>query len=325
MKRIQREVSRNLLQIDCLSVNLLLPSRFAAEGDGKMLTKQQRSYFETFGFLVFKGLYTAEEIEVIRAEADSILDEDRDGRPFDGAGRQAVLRFVERRPFLSTMPTDDRIFCAIEDLLGSGFYWIGGDGNLYVGDTHWHSDSTGEDHEFGFDRIKVALYLDPVGRDTGCLRVIPGSHHIGLHQLLEPLRHLRIAQRDVGGKPMSREEQREAGITSDFDDTPFGVESPELPHFALESEPGDVVFFNHRLWHSSFGGKVGRRMFTMNFAEVPRTEQQLSIARETYQSILDVLKLNGRDNESAYSKAFHESDDPRVQRMMAVPEALGFR
>ena len=290
-----------------------------------MLTRRQKAHFETFGFLVFKGLYTPEEIETISAESDSILDEDRGGEPFDGAARQAVLRFVERRPFLSTMPTDDRIFCAIEDLLGSGFYWIGGDGNLYVGDTHWHSDSTGEDREFGFDRIKVALYLDPVGRDTGCLRVIPGSHHIGLHQLLEPLRHLRVAQRDVGGKPMSREEQREAGIARDFDDTPFGVESPELPHFALESEPGDVVFFNHRLWHSSFGGKTGRRMFTMNFAEDPRTSEQLALAREGYQSVLDVLGSKGGKGETAYSKAFHESDNPRVQTMMAVPEALGFR
>ncbi len=290
-----------------------------------MLTRQQKAYFETFGFLVFRGLYTQVEIETISAEADSILDEDRGGKPFDGAARQAVLRFVERRPFLSTMPIGDRIFDAIEGLLGPGFYWIGGDGNLYVGDTHWHSDSTGEDHEFGFDRIKVALYLDPVGRETGCLRVISGSHRIGLHQRLEPLRHLRHAQRDVGGKTMSKQEQREAGAAVEFDDTPFGVESRELPHFALESEPGDVVFFNHRLWHSSFGGRTGRRMFTMNLAEEPRTEQQLTLARGAYQSIVDVLNPKGNENDTAYSKSFHESNNPRVRRMMAIPEELGFR
>ena len=63
----------------------------------------------------------------------------------------------------------------------------------------------------------------------------------------------------------------------------------------------------------------------MNFAEEPRTEQQLSLARGAYQSIVDVLKLKGSENEPAYSKSFHESDNPRVRRMMAVPEALGFR
>ena len=291
-----------------------------------MLTKQQRAHFDTFGFLVFKGLYTPDEVEKISAEADSILDEDRGGKPFDGAGRQAVLRFVERRPFLSTMPIDDRIYEPIEDLLGSGFYWIGGDGNLYVGETHWHSDSTGNDYEFEFDRIKVALYLDPVGKDTGCLRVIPGSHRIHLHQQLEPLRHLRRAQRDVGGKmPMTKEEQREGGVKSDFDDRPFNVESPDLPCFALESDPGDVVFFNHRLWHSSFGGKTGRRMFTLNYGQEPKSEQHTSMARQNYQSTIDSFERQGRPDEPAYSDWVRESDDPRVKSMMAVPKELGFR
>ena len=63
----------------------------------------------------------------------------------------------------------------------------------------------------------------------------------------------------------------------------------------------------------------------MNFAEEPRTERQLSLARETYESILSVLKQNGTENENAYSKAFHESDNPRTRRMMAVPDALGFK
>ena len=290
-----------------------------------MLTKQQKAYFETFGFLVFKGLYTPDEVEIISSEADSVLDEDRGGKAFDGAARQAVYRFVERRPFLSTMPTDDRIFEPIEDLLGPGFYWIGGDGNLHVGNSQWHPDSSGQEDEFSFDRIKIALYLDPVGKNTGCLRVIPGSHRIHLHRQLEPLRHLRRAQRDVGGKTMSKEEQRAAGVASAFDDTPFGVASPELPGFALESEPGDVVFFNQRLWHSSFGGQTGRRMFTLQFAEKPKSEQQVTLAKNLYQSGLDFAKRPGEPTEPAYSESFHDSDHPRVQSMMAVPKELGFR
>ena len=290
-----------------------------------MLTEQQKAYFETFGFLVFRGLYTPDEVETITAEADSILDEDRGGKPFDGAARQAVLRFVERRPFLSTMPPDDRIYESIEDLLGPGFYWIGGDGNLYVGDSQWHPDSSGNDEDFDFDRIKVALYLDPVDVDTGCLRVIPGSHKIDLHKKLEPLRHLRRAQRDVGGKSMSKEEQKTSGVVSDFDDAPFGVESPDLPYFALKSDPGDVVFFNQRLWHSSFGGKTGRRMFTMNFAVRPESEQQLSLARNMYQGTLDYLKRLGGPDDLVYSESFRNSDNPRVRSMMAVPSELGFK
>ena len=127
-----------------------------------MLSPQEVTFFKIFGYLVAKGLFSQKEMGIIREESDSILDEDRGGKKFSGEGRQAVLGFVERRPFLSTLPSDERIFDRIEDLLGQEFMWMGGDGNLYVGDTHWHSDSTGNDYEFGFDRIKVAFYLDPV-------------------------------------------------------------------------------------------------------------------------------------------------------------------
>ncbi|MDQ4087272.1 MAG: hypothetical protein M3177_04555, partial [Pseudomonadota bacterium] len=51
--------------------------------------------------------------------------------------------------------------------IGEGFNYVGGDGNWYTGDTAWHSDGF---HHVG-RYLKIALYLDPVGRDTGCLRV----------------------------------------------------------------------------------------------------------------------------------------------------------
>jgi len=37
-----------------------------------------------------------------------------------------------------------------------------------------------------------------------------------------------------------------------------------VPAIALESQPGDVVAFNHNLMHASFGGSSQRRMFTLN-------------------------------------------------------------
>ena len=41
----------------------------------------------------------------------------------------------------------------------------------------------------------------------------------------------------------------------------------QIPAVALESNPGDVLVFNHRIKHSSWGGSDARRMFTMNFTE----------------------------------------------------------
>ncbi len=291
-----------------------------------MLSSQEIAFFETFGFLVAKGLFLQNEVKIIQEESDSILDEDRGGEKFSGEGRQAVLGFVERRPFLSTLPSDERIFDRIEDLLGHEFMWMGGDGNLYVGDTHWHSDSTGNDYEFGFDRIKVALYLDPVKKETGCLRVVPGSHKIQLHQQLEPLRHLRLTQKDSGGggNMVTTKQLVEQGITS-IDPRPFGVSSDELPCTSIESEPGDVVFFNQRLWHSSFGGKTGRRMFTLNFCVRPNIEEDFQTLNENYKAVQGMIKSAKNPTGQVYSDAFHNSEDPKIQRMMAIPKELNFK
>ena len=291
-----------------------------------MLSSQEIAFFETFGYLVAKGLFSQKEMKIIQEESDSILDEDRGGEKFSGEGRQAVLGFVERRPFLSTLPSDERIFDRIEDLLGNEFMWIGGDGNLYVGDTHWHSDSTGNDYEFGFDRIKVALYLDPVKKESGCLRVVPGSHKIQLHQQLEPLRHLRLTQKDAGGgdNMVTTEQLVEQGITS-IDPRPFGVSSNELPATSLESEPGDVVFFNHRLWHSSFGGKTSRRMFTLNFCVRPNIEEDFQTLRDNYQHTQGMIKSANNPTGQVYSDAFHNSKDPKIKRMMSIPKELNFK
>ena len=68
---------------------------------------------------------------------------------------------------------------------------MGSDGNYYVGDTAWHPDGLGE---YLYGRIKVSFYLDGVQADTGCLRVIPGSHRQQLHEALRPLWYYRMKQ-----------------------------------------------------------------------------------------------------------------------------------
>ncbi len=113
---------------------------------------------------------------------------------------------------------------------------MGSDGNLYAGDTSWHSDGWHRE----ITHIKLAFYLDPVGRDTGCLRVIPGSHRIG--DKFSDALQAEIYQ--------SQEN--------------WNLPDRDAPCVALETRPGDVVLFNHNLKHSAFGGSARRRMFTIN-------------------------------------------------------------
>ena len=85
-----------------------------------MLTQAQISHFHTFGFLVLRQVFDAEEVAVIRREADEIFAEDRNGGPIAGA-TQYVQPFFERKPYLSTLVEDDRVYQIGVDLLGPDF------------------------------------------------------------------------------------------------------------------------------------------------------------------------------------------------------------
>ena len=216
------------------------------------LTQQQLGFFETFGFLKFPGLLADEVDEITRRFEKVWADHGggHHGREHDREQRSALLPFIDKDEYLSAMLDHPAIDGIAASILGDDYNYTASDGNFYVGNTGWHSD--------GYDRgrytsIKMAMYLDKVGRDSGCLRVIPGSHHVGdvfgdaLHK----------------GAPRSKISNQEEmwGIT--------GIDVPAVP---LESEPGDLVVFNHSLKHASFGGGDRRRMFTLNFQERYRDE-----------------------------------------------------
>jgi len=263
-----------------------------------MLTPEQRAHFETFGFLVLRQAFEPDEMAAISREFDEALAQDRHGQEFSGEKRQAVFAVVEKR--MPWLVEDDRIYEPIEQLLGPGFVWIGSDSNLYVGDTGWHPDGS----MLGYGRIKVALYLDPVAKDTGCLRVIPGSHRLPLHEDLRPLAQQR----------------------ADPTFSPFGVEPRDVPCFPLDSQPGDVVFFNQNTWHASFGGRTGRRMFTLNFGAKPAMSEQIEFLQRTYQGNLkNVRQMQHTDTGRVYDDRFLSSDHPRIHAMVANLVELGFK
>jgi hypothetical protein len=263
-----------------------------------MLSPEQLNHFEVFGFLVWRQAFSPEEIGDISDQFDSALREDRQGEDFPGDKRQGVLGFLEQREGLRRLVEDDRIFLTVEQLLGPDFVWIGSDGNLYVGDTRWHPDNAEP-----YRRMKVAFYLDPVTKDTGCLRVIPGSHTPELATRLKEL--------------WPKEDPAES---------PYGVKGSQIPCFPLESQPGDVVFFNQGLFHSSYGGKTGRRMFTLNFGAKPQAETDYDNLRRTYQfNIKSIEDMGFTKRDRIYTDAFLQSDSPRIQSMVGELVKLGFR
>ena len=118
---------------------------------------------------------------------------------------------------------------------------MGSDGNFYVGDTGWHSDG-GHGHGDPM-HIKIAFYLDALTGDTGSLRVIPGSHRLGDHYADALSGQIRNSQ-DL-----------------------WGIHGRDVPATIFNTQPGDVVVFNHNCKHAAFGGGGRRRMFTMNLCQ----------------------------------------------------------
>ncbi|MBA3708048.1 MAG: phytanoyl-CoA dioxygenase family protein [Planctomycetes bacterium] len=205
------------------------------------LTPQQKRHFDTFGFLAFPGLMDDRIADIIAAfeELWSRQGGGHHGQPHDGKRRSCLAPFIDHSERLSTLLDDSRILGIAKDLVGEDFNYMGSDGNFYVGDTGWHSDGW----HSTLTHIKIAFYLDPLTRDNGCLRVIPGSHRVGDGYA----EHL----------------QRTQGAWDDL----FGVPGCDIPAQALETRPGDILVFNHNTKHAAFGGNKRRRMFTMNLCQ----------------------------------------------------------
>ena len=255
-----------------------------------MLTTEQVAHFETFGFLVLRNILSSEEMTDIGRDFDEVMAEERCGVPFSGEETQSVLWFVEHRPSLYRLAEDDRIYNAIEQLLGPEFLWVVSDANLYVGDTQWHG---GEGNPAPLEHVKVVIYLDPLTSDTGCLRVIPGSHIPEYQQQLKMLR-----------------EQFE-----DPDKRPFGLRGVEVPAYPLDTMPGDVVFISEGgIWHGAFEGSPGRRQFTLIYYENPKTDEQVQYLRDFHQRTIAMFHPH---------ETFLNSERPRIRGMVQRYVELG--
>ena len=246
-----------------------------------MLTEQQLAHFSTFGFLLLKQAFSATEMAAFTSAAEELWRED----PTPAANAERRLSyFVERQPLLTRMVADDRIHAVVHDLLGDRFIWGGSEGNISNRrDINWHPDRKyyrhGEEERIHFPQVKVMLYLQKLGKDSGCLRVIPGSPRMPYHK--------DLAQQEVD--PASR---------------PFGMAAQDIPCHALESEPGDVIFFNHCIWHSVSGGMQGRRYIGLKFAARPFAADHLK-SLETYTS--SIFQAH---------EAFLNNSDPRIRGMV---------
>ena len=256
------------------------------------LTEQQLRFFETFGYLALRGLF--------RDEVDALNDAFRDVWTANGGGLEGsaddlderltvVVPFIDQHPYLCSLIDDPRIHDIGVSICGEDFNYMASDGNVYSGDTPWHSDCS---HGAKLP-IKTAFYLDPLDAASGSLRVIPGSHHKGgrFWQMLGAVDYYRAPLDARAGLP----------------EKAWGVSGAEVPAVALQTEPGDVLIFNHETKHASFGGGARRRMFTINM-QARQPEDDLEPVRKS------VGNLSRHEMERAYGDVMLQTASPERMR-----------
>ena len=231
------------------------------------LTAQQIAFYQAFGFVVHRKAYSQAEVNIIERDFEIMMQEDRQGLPFDGRDRQAVGYAHVRNPEVRELTR--RLDYAAEQILGVGTLFTEGASILLTGETHWHSDLGWHPSMLGgrsqppvahcYRGLCADMYLDRLTCETGCLRVISGSHLLGnpAQDLLAPM-HMDIPE----------------NFTADGRIEQFDIMPSEVPGYAIESEPGDVILFSHEIWHGSFGGRPGRRLIALSYKASPTTDRE---------------------------------------------------
>ena len=140
-------------------------------------TKEQLAFFDTFGFIKFPGAFKDDADRIIEAFEEIWISHGggHNEETHDYKRRSAIVPFIDQSEYLSSLIDHPLIDGFASAVLGPDYSYTASDGNFYVGDTNWHSDNFAQ----RYTNIKAAFYLDAVTKDTGCLRMIPGSHRRG--------------------------------------------------------------------------------------------------------------------------------------------------
>jgi hypothetical protein len=226
-----------------------------------------KNFFNIFGFVKISGFFS-EEIAEISQEFDNLM-KDKFGSKKNSDRNYLYPQFIDQNQYLTNLLEKEKIQTVTKNLLGENPIYTGSDGNIFSDSTPWHRDYLIKNRS-----CKILVYLEKIDKDSGALRVIPGSHFIGDRY-----------SEYLGDGLAWPEPPYEGG----FDEKSFFGkghnprkygENTMIPNHVAETNPGDVIIFNHTLIHCTnyaltrslipnkefgFFKKSTRRMFGLHF------------------------------------------------------------
>jgi len=242
-----------------------------------MLTQSQIDFYHTFGFLQIHRYFSEDELAIINTEFETgmamaeTIDKPRDDHE--------ILKWSTlgpESPFFRSLQEDTRFLGVAEQIYGEDAVGVFCKNNRFSGNaTAWHPDV----ENVHFQGIKFLFYLQSIDGDSGALRVIPGSHKNPLHDAL-----LAIKLRGP--------------------DSPYlkasSLNINDIPAHICKSEPGDVIAFDFRIWHASWGGTTDRRMCALNYYKTPKTEEEEG-------AVIELAEIT-KENEARFLNPHYHPD-----------------
>ena len=242
----------------------------------KNITHADKQFFEMFGFLIIRNVLSRPEIKLIEKEYDYGFKKTLEHHS-NGFGMRKQFNWSnlnEMCPNLCSLPYQNIILRTVKTLMGHKIFpYLCNSNNFNGPATEWHTDQTANTDCFA---VKVIFYLDELDENSGGLRFLPCSQREPLNSDLW----------DFGLHGSNETDIKDYKSKS-------GLEIDQVPSYYCRTNPGDMVIFNLKIWHSSLGGGKNKRNVSINYSKYPETESESeSLKKLAIQSKQTMKELN---------------------------------
>ena len=218
----------------------------------RILNDDARARYARDGCYFPLDVLSAEEVATKRAQLETF--EAAQGHAISGAQRnRSHLLFT----WVDELIRHPRILDAVEDLIGpdilcwTTLWWIKEpNSNAFVS---WHQDL----RYWGLDTSELVtawLALSPATRESGCMRILPGSHK--------------------GDLMPHRDEYKDDNLLTRGQE--IAVPIDESKTISMELQPGQASFHNVRLAHASAPNRSNDRRIGISMHYIPTSARQLA-------------------------------------------------
>lgn len=252
------------------------------EGEDAMLpTDTTTKDYQKQGYFVLRDVFTPNEIDLLRAEADNELraNNERVVREPDGETVRATHGSHQYSPFFGNLVRLPRLLSVVEQLLDGPVYVhqfkINAKAALGGEQWEWHQDYYFWHVEDAMPEpraVNMVIHVDEANDLNGPLLVIPGSHKLA--EIGTTTRSANeVAEEDVSGEESDWRRTVSASLKHTLDKEALRKAMTELGVHAITAPAGSVLVFHPSLLHGSAGNMspFDRRLVIISYNSTSNT------------------------------------------------------